>query len=55
MLDQQKTWLSCFEKDMESYGLKNVDPLNRVEWRKFISQLLITPVTETHTVVKSYK
>ena len=24
-----KTWLSCVEKDMESYGLKNADPLNK--------------------------
>ena len=32
-----KTWLSCVEKDMESYGLENADPLNRAEWRKCIS------------------
>ena len=28
-----KIWLSCVEKEMESYGLVNVDPLNRAEWR----------------------
>ena len=36
-----KTWLSCVEKDMESYGLGNADPLNRAEWRKCISRLLL--------------
>ena len=32
-----KTWLSCVEKDMESYGLENADLFNRAEWRKCIS------------------
>ena len=34
---------------MESYGLENADPLNRAEWRKFISRL---PATRTPTAVK---
>ena len=45
-----KTWLSCVEKDMESYSLENADPLNRAEWRKFISRLLYTSATGTLTV-----
>ena len=48
-----KTWLSCVEKDMESYGLENADPLNRAEWRKCISRLLYTPATGTPTAVKA--
>ena len=36
-----KTWLSCVEKDMESYDLENAYPLIRAEWRKCISQLLL--------------
>ena len=46
-----KTWLSCVEKDMESYDLENVDLLNRAEWRKCISRLLYTPATGTPTAV----
>ena len=26
-----KNWLSCVEKDMESYGLENADLLNKAE------------------------
>ena len=46
-----KTWLSCVEKDMESYGLENADPLNKAKWRKCISRLLYTPATGTPTAV----
>ena len=46
-----KTWLSCVEKDMESYGLENADPLNKAEWRKCYSRLLYTPATGTPTAV----
>ena len=46
-----KTWLICVEKDMESYGLKNADPLNRAEWRKCISRLLYAPATGMPTAV----
>ena len=46
-----KTWLSCVEKDMESYGLENAVPLNRAEWRKCISQLLYTSATGRPTAV----
>ena len=46
-----KTWLSCVEKDMESYGLENADPLNRAEWRRCISQLLYALATGTLTAV----
>ena len=46
-----KTWLSCVEKDIESYGLENADPLKRAEWRKCISRLLYTPATGTPTAV----
>ena len=46
-----KTWLSCVDKDMESYGLENADQLNRAEWRKCISRLLYTPATGTPTAV----
>ena len=46
-----KTWLSFVEKDMESYGLKNADPLNKAEWRKCISRLLYTPATGTPTAI----
>ena len=46
-----KTWLSSVEKNMESYGLENVDSLNRAEWRKCISRLLDTPATGTPTSV----
>ena len=46
-----KIWLSCVEKDMESYGLENADPLNKAEWRKCISRMLYTPATGTPTAV----
>ena len=46
-----KTWLSCVEKYMESYGLENADPFNKAEWRKCISRLLYTPATGTLTAV----
>ena len=46
-----KSWLSCVEKNMESFGLENADPLNRAESRKCISRLLYTPATGTPTAV----
>ena len=47
----EKTWLSCFEKDMKSYGLENAGLLNRAKRRKCISRLLYTPATGTPTAV----
>ena len=46
-----KIWLSCVEKDMESYGLENADPLNRAELKKCISRQLYTPAIGTPTAV----
>ena len=41
-----KSWMICIEKDIKDYNLSQVNPMNRVAWRR-ASQLLPTPAAGT--------
>ena len=44
-------FLRYVENNKKSYSLKNVHPLNRVEWKRCIRRLLSNPATGTSTAV----
>ena len=46
-----KTWSSCVEDDLRRCGLKDADPLDRVEWRRRVGRLLPTPAAGNLTAV----
>ena len=45
-----KSWMICVEKDIKDCNLSQVNPMNRVDWRR-ASRLLPTPATGTQAAV----
>ena len=45
-----KSWMICVEKDIKHCNLSQVNPMNRVDWRR-ASRLLLTPAAGTQAAV----
>ena len=45
-----KSWMICIEKDIKDCNLNQVNPMNRVAWRR-ASRLLPTPAAGTQAAV----
>ena len=45
-----KSWMICIEKEIKDCNLSQVDPKNRVDWRK-ASQLLPTPAAGAQVAI----
>ena len=45
-----KSWMICIEKDIKDCNLSQINPMNRVDWRR-ASRLLPTPAARTQAAV----